>query len=290
MRNILVTGADGQLGRSLRRLARHSADNYLFAGRAELDLLDARSVRRALRANRVDAVVNCAAYTDVERAETDAAAADAVNRAAVRSLAEAALDVDAVLLHISTDFVFDGRSSRPYREEDPAAPLSVYGRTKLAGEAEIAAVGCRHLIFRTAWLYSEYGRNFVRTMLRLMSERTELRVVDDQTGTPTYAGDLAGALFRILDSGAYAARSGLYHYSAEGSCSWYAFACEIARLTGSACRILPCTAAEYGARAPRPAYSVLDKSKFKTDFGIPLPRWRTALARCLKNLHQPFEP
>ena len=197
--NILVTGANGQLGREMQRLGAVSPNNYLFTDVAELDITDPEAVRRCVTGNRIGAIVNCAAYTNVERAEEDEATADRLNRAAVGNLARAAAEADALLVHVSTDYVFDGCASLPYTEEDPTAPRSAYGRTKLAGEETVRASGCRHLILRTAWLYSEYGNNFLKTMLRLTAERETLNVVFDQVGTPTYAGDLALAIFSILE-------------------------------------------------------------------------------------------
>ena len=285
--NILVTGANGQLGREMQRLGAVSPNNYLFTDVAELDITDAAAVRACVAEHGIDTIVNCAAYTNVERAEEDEAAADLLNRQAVENLARAAAEAGALLVHVSTDYVFDGRASEPYTEESPTAPLSVYGRTKLAGEEAVRAAGCRHLILRTAWLYSEYGNNFLKTMLRLTAERESLNVVFDQVGTPTYAGDLALAIFSILEGGLDRGNEGIYHFSDEGVCSWYDFAVEIARATGrNRCRIAPCRTAEYPTKAPRPAYSVLDKSKLKQPFGIDIPHWRESMFYCLKRLQR----
>lgn len=292
--NILVTGANGQLGREMQRLGAVSPNNYLFTDVAELDITDPEAVRRCVTGNRIEAIVNCAAYTNVERAEEDEATADRLNRAAVGNLARAAAEADALLVHVSTDYVFDGCASLPYTEEDPTAPRSAYGRTKLAGEETVRASGCRHLILRTAWLYSEYGNNFLKTMLRLTAERETLNVVFDQVGTPTYAGDLALAIFSILEGGLDRGHEGTYHFSDEGVCSWYDFAVEIARAAGhDRCRISPCRTADYPTKAVRPAFSVLDKGKLKRTFGIEIPHWRESMFYCLKRLqamqNQPSE-
>lgn len=221
----------------------------------------------------------------MERAEQEPETAERINRMAAANLAAAAARCDATLVHISTDYVFDGSGNVPYREQDATAPLGVYGRTKLAGEREVLASGCRHLILRTAWLYSPFGKNFCKTMLRLTAERPEVRVVFDQVGTPTYAADLAGAVTGILARGEDRMHGGLYHFSNEGVCSWYDFAHEIARLAGhDACRVLPCHTDEFPTGVQRPRYSVLDKTKIKDTFGLRIPHWRDALADCLERL------
>lgn len=283
--NILVTGANGQLGREMQRLGAVSPNNYIFTDVAELDVTDAGAVLRAAEQTRAEAIVNCAAYTNVERAEEDEATADLLNRLAPANLAAAAAATGATLIHISTDYVFDGTAHLPYAEQAPTAPLGVYGRTKLAGEQVVAASGCSHLILRTAWLYSAFGNNFLKTMLRLTAERESLSVVFDQIGTPTYAGDLALAIFSVIEGGQLRGNEGIYHFSDEGACSWYDFAVEIAAAVGhDKCRIAPCHTAEYPSKAPRPAYSVLDKSKFKTTFGIEIPHWRESMLYCLKTM------
>ena len=228
MLNILITGANGQLGRSLQRLGGVSPHNYICTDVAELDITDAGAVLRAVREHRIDVIVNCAAYTDVEKAEEAEARADLLNHKAAGNLAAAAKETGATLFHVSTDYVFDGTAHTPYTEDVTPSPLGAYGRTKLAGERAVMASGCRYLIFRTAWLYSEYGKNFLKTMLCLSSERERLQVVFDQIGTPTYAGDLALALFSIIEAGRYAGNEGVYHFTNEGVCSWYDFATEIA--------------------------------------------------------------
>lgn len=285
MLNILITGANGQLGNEMRRLGAVSPHNYLFTDVAELDITDAAAVGELMRRERIDIVVNCAAYTNVERAEEDEATAHVLNCEAVRNMAEAAAATGATLIHVSTDYVFDGRGHLPYREEDPTSPLGAYGRTKLAGEQAVIDSGCKYLIFRTAWLYSEFGNNFLKTMLRLTAEREELKVVFDQIGTPTYAGDLALAIFAIIEGERYAGNEGVYHFTNEGVASWYDFAVEIAAAAGNdACRILPCHTAEFPTKAARPAYSVLDKTKVKRTFGIEIPHWRESMLYCLEKL------
>ena len=283
--NILVTGANGQLGREMQRLSAVSPNNYTFTDVAELDVTDAGAVRQAVAQTRAEVIVNCAAYTNVERAEEDEAAADRLNRGAAENLARAAEANGATLIHVSTDYVFDGTAHTPYREDTAPSPLGAYGRTKLAGERAVMASGCRYLIFRTAWLYSEYGHNFLKTMLRLTSERDTLQVVFDQIGTPTYAGDLALAIFSIIESERYAGNEGVYHFTDEGVCSWYDFATEIAAAAGhDSCRIIPCHTSEFPTKAQRPAYSVLDKTKIKTTFQMDIPHWREAMKYCLEKL------
>lgn len=283
--NILVTGANGQLGREMQRLSAVSPNNYTFTDVAELDVTDAGAVRQAVAQTRAEVIVNCAAYTNVERAEEDEEAADRLNRGAAENLARAAEANGATLIHVSTDYVFDGTAHTPYTEDGTPSPLGAYGRTKLAGERAVMASGCRYLIFRTAWLYSEYGNNFLKTMLRLTSERDTLQVVFDQIGTPTYAGDLALAIFSIIESERYAGNEGVYHFTDEGVCSWYDFATEIAAAAGhDSCHIIPCHTSEFPTKATRPAYSVLDKTKFKETFRMDIPHWREALIYCMKRL------
>lgn len=283
--NILVTGANGQLGREMQRLSAVSPNNYTFTDVAELYVTDAGAVRQAVAQTRAEVIVNCAAYTNVERAEEDEEAADRLNRGAAENLARAAEANGATLIHVSTDYVFDGTAHTPYREDTAPSPLGAYGRTKLAGERAVMASGCRYLIFRTAWLYSEYGHNFLKTMLRLTSERDTLQVVFDQIGTPTYAGDLALAIFSLIETGRYAGNEGVYHFTDEGVCSWYDFAVEIAAAAGhGTCRIIPCHTSEYPTKAQRPAYSVLDKTRFKETFRMDIPHWREALIYCMKRL------
>lgn len=280
---ILVTGAEGQLGRSIRRVAQGAEDEYLFTDVAELDITDRTCVVEYVRNVRPDVIVNCAAYTNVERAEEEESVAHLLNATAVAHLAEAAREVDALLVHFSTDYVFMGGCCGLLTESSNPQPLSAYGRSKLAGEEAVMASGCHYIIIRTAWLYSPYGNNFVKTMLRLTSERSEVRVVSDQLGSPTYALDLAEAVVAIISERNF--REGLYHYTNLGECSWWQFACEIARLAGhDGCKIMPCTTEEYGARAARPHYAVLDKSKFMKTFARDIPEWRESLKKCIDEL------
>lgn len=283
--NILVTGARGQLGSELRALAAAEVEHhFMFTDVAELDITCAEAVERLVREQRVQAIINCAAYTQVDRAEDDEETADKINHRAVANLARAAAAADALLVHISTDYVFGGRGNTPFSEQDTPAPLGVYGRTKLAGEEAVRAAGCRHIILRTAWLYSTYGANFVKTMRRLMAERDELKVVMDQVGSPTYAADLAAAILHILRQPLTPQQLGTYHYTNEGVCSWYDFACAIRSLScpESACRVQPCRSWEFPAKVQRPAYSVLDKAAIKQAFGLTIPHWFTSLQRCIR--------
>ena len=285
MLNILITGANGQLGSSLRQLGSVSPNNYLATDVAELDITDAGAVLQTVKEQRIDVIVNCAAYTNVDRAEEDETAADLLNHRAVANLATAARERGAMLIHISTDYVFRGDKSTPYAEDDPTDPTGAYGRTKLAGERAVQQSGCRYLIFRTAWLYSEFGNNFLRTMLRLTAERDSLSVVFDQVGTPTYAGDLARAIFEIVQGRKYDGREGVYHFSDEGVCSWYDFARAIAGYSGHTdCDIRPCHSSEFPSKVRRPSFSVLDKTKVKQTFGIRIPHWTESLKACIENL------
>lgn len=231
---------------------------------------------------KVDVVVNCAAYTAVDLAEDEQLKADAINHKAVALLADACRRYDATLIHISTDYVFSGEADVPYNEACATAPINAYGRTKLAGERAVEESGCKSIILRTAWLYSEFGRNFCKTMQSLTASRSEIKVVADQIGTPTYAGDLAAAIVHIIESNQLD-KCGVYHYSNEGVCSWHDFACEIARLSGNGeCEVKPCTTADYPTKAQRPRYSVLDKSKFVKTFGLEIPDWKESLKRMIK--------
>ena len=285
MKNVLVTGANGQLGNEMRRLGSISPNNYIFTDVAELDITDKAAVAQFVATNSVDVIVNCAAYTNVDKAEDDQATAELINATAVANLAEAVKAVDGTLIHVSTDYVFGTDGNTPRTEDMPTAPLGVYGVTKLHGEQAIAASGCKALIFRTAWLYSEFGGNFLKTMLRLTSEKEFINVVFDQVGTPTYAGDLAMTIFSIVEGGMYEGNEGIYHFSNEGVCSWYDFAREIARVAGNReCKILPCLSSEYPSKVSRPAYSVLDKSKIKRTFGTTIPHWRESVERCINKL------
>ena len=282
--NILVTGANGQLGRHFRLLASRSQNRWLFTDVEELDITDRDAVSAFVTGNDVKLIVNCAAYTNVDRAESDEATALRINGDAVGILAGAMHEVDGTLIHFSTDYIFGGnKNNTPCTEEEPVNPTGAYGRTKLVGET--AAAECHHLVFRTSWLYSEFGKNFLLTMLNLTASKPELRVVFDQVGTPTYAGDLARAIYTIIESGEYKKHEGFFNYANEGVCSWFDFAKEIARQSGhTACRILPCHSSEYPSPVRRPAYSVLDKTKFKETFHQEIPHWTDSVTVCLKNI------
>ena len=287
MKNVLVTGANGQLGNEMRRLGSVSPNNYIYTDVAELDITDKAAVMEFVAANSVDVIVNCAAYTNVDKAEDDQATAELINATAVANLAEAVKAVDGTLIHVSTDYVFGTDGNTPRTEDMPTNPLGVYGATKLHGEQAIAASGCKSLIFRTAWLYSEFGNNFLKTMLRLTSERPAINVVFDQVGSPTYAGDLAVLIFSIIEYGAYEGNEGIYHFSNEGVCSWYDFATEIAVAAGhTACRVNPCHSNEFPSKVTRPPYSVLDKSKVKRTFDVEIPHWRESMIHCINRLKQ----
>ena len=296
--NILVTGANGQLGNEMRRIATQSQDTYIFTDIVEqegvattlLDITDLEAVRRLVAEQHVEAIVNCAAYTNVDAAESNEALAERLNADAPENLAKAMKEVGGWLVQISTDYVF-GREpyNRPCREDQTGTPTGVYGLTKLHGEQKILATGCCHIIIRTAWLYSEFGKNFCKTMLQLTATRPSLKVVFDQCGTPTYAWDLALAIQHILARCASAenpeAYQGIYHFSNEGVCSWYDFTKMIAEYSGrTACDIQPCHSNEFPSPVARPAYSVLDKTKIKETFGVAVPYWTDSLKQCLRNL------
>ena len=283
--NILVTGANGQLGSEMRRLGAVSPNNYIFTDVAELDITDAVAVAVFVKQYSIEAIVNCAAYTNVDKAESDEQTAELINATAVGNLAIAAKEAGATLFHVSTDYVFGLEGNTPRTEDMPTAPLGVYGLTKLHGEHAIKESGCKALILRTAWLYSEFGNNFLKTMMRLTAEREQLNVVFDQVGTPTYAGDLALAIFSIIEAGVYEGNEGVYHFSNEGACSWYDFAVEIAAAAGNTrCRINPCHSSEFPSPVTRPPYSVLDKTKIKDTFGIDIPHWRESMEYCIKRI------
>ena len=286
-KNVLITGANGQLGNEMRRLGAVSPNNYIYTDVAELDITNAAAVSQFVRDNKVDVIVNCAAYTNVDKAESDEVTAELINATAVKNLAKAMKEVDGTLFHVSTDYVFGNEGNTPRTEDMPLNPLGVYGRTKLRGEQAVAEVGCKAVIIRTAWLYSEFGNNFLKTMIRLTAEREQLNVVFDQVGTPTYAGDLALAIFSIIEGDIYAGNEGVYHFSNEGVCSWYDFATEIAVAAGNtACKVQPCHSSEFPSPVKRPSFSVLDKTKIKTTFGIEIPHWRDSMLYCIKRLKQ----
>ena len=287
---ILVTGANGQLGMSLRRLAAQEGNphSWVFTDVVDgpdtvrLDITDQEAVRALVAREGVEALVNCAAYTNVEAAEDNEALAELLNATAVGILAEAMKDAGGLLVHISTDYVFGKEPyNTPCREDRKGTPTGVYGLTKLHGEEAILRSGVRSVILRTAWLYSEFGKNFVKTMLRLTAEKPVLQVVFDQAGTPTYAGDLAAAILRVLERPV----PGIYHYSNEGVCSWFDFARMIAAYAGhTACDIRPCHSDEFPSKVHRPAYSVLDKTKVKETYGLSIPYWTDSLQLCIRKL------
>lgn len=284
MKTVLVTGANGQLGQSIRRVAgQHTSYHFLYTDVDTLDLCDGEAVSAFIRDNDVAYVLNCAAYTAVDKAEDDEALCLRINSDAVRNLGMAAQAVGAKVIHVSTDYVFDGTNCRPYVETDVTCPVSAYGRTKLAGELALRETCPESVIIRTAWLYSEYGNNFVKTMLRLGAEREELRVIFDQVGTPTYAGDLAKAMLVMLDIDQVDGFvPGVYHFSNEGVCSWYDFTIKILQLAAITCHVVPIEAKDYPAKAIRPPYSVLNKGKIKITYGLRIPYWEDSLKTCIQ--------
>ncbi len=282
---ILVTGSKGQLGSSLRRVFDNDpAIDATYTDHDTLDITDRDAVYRFLGDNKFDIVVNCAAYTAVDKAESDEILASALNTGAVGNLAEAAVKNGTRVIHISTDYVFSGQGCRPYEENDEPYPQSIYGRTKLEGEALLTSFCQNALIIRTAWLYSEFGGNFVKTMLRLAETRPEINVVADQIGTPTYAGDLAEAIHRIVSSGEW--KPGIYHFTDEGVASWYDFTKAIFEIAGRDVKVNPIKTSEYPTQAKRPLYSVLSKKKIKKAFGLEIPYWRDSLKTCISQLKQ----
>ena len=299
---ILVTGANGQLGMEMRIVAKGSADRYIFTDVSQvegfdteyLDITNLEAVRRFVADNNVEVIVNCAAYTNVDAAEINLALAEKLNAEAPENLAKAMKEVNGLLVHISTDYVFGGDPyNTPCREDQKGTPTGVYGLTKLHGEEAILRTNCKHVIIRTSWLYSEYGKNFCKTMLSLTATKPELKVVFEQVGTPTYALDLAKAIAVIIEDYKTSSmlnahsypKTGIYHYSNEGVCSWYDFATMIAEMAGHTdCKISPCHSNEFPSPVKRPAYSVLDKTKIKETFNIEIPYWTTSLKKCLERL------
>lgn len=284
--NILVTGANGQLGNEMRIVAKNSADNYIFTDVAELDITNAEAVEKMVMDNDVKVIVNCAAYTNVDKAEDDREFAEILNAKAAENLAVAIKKNNGLLVHVSTDYVFGGtKNNTPCKEDEPANPTGVYGVTKLHGEQAIMATGCHYIIIRTAWLYSEFGKNFLKTMLNLTDTKPQLKVVFDQVGSPTYAYDLALAIFDIVENRKYEGNDGIYHFSNEGVCSWFDFTKMIAEYAGNTqCDIQPCHSDEFPSKVVRPSYSVLDKTKIKATFGTVVPYWTDSLKVCMNNL------
>ena len=295
--NILVTGANGQLGNEMRIIAQNSTDRYIFTDVNQvegvettyLDITDFEAIQKMISENEVKAIVNCAAWTNVDACENDeqlAALAEKLNAEAPKNLAKAMKEVDGLLIHVSTDYVFGQEPyNTPCHPEQKGTPTGVYGATKKQGEENILASGCNHIILRTAWLYSEFGKNFCKTMLNLTATKPQLKVVFDQCGTPTYAYDLASAIYDIITNRKYEGNTGIYHYSNEGVTSWYDFTQMIARIAGhNDCDIQSCYSSEYPSPVKRPAYSVLDKKTFKDTFGIKVPYWVDSLEVCIKNI------
>ena len=289
--NILVTGANGQLGNEIQIAAKKSKDNYIFTdvcdGYKKLDITDLDAIRREVADNDIKCIVNCAAWTNVDLAETAGDIVEKLNATAPENLAIAMKEVGGLLVHISTDYVFGAEPyNKPCNENQQGTPTGVYGLTKKHGEEKIIATGANHIIIRTAWLYSEFGKNFLKTMLNLTASKPELKVVFDQCGTPTYAGDLAETIFHIVENRLYEGNDGIYHYSNEGVCSWYDFTKAIANLAGNtACNIQPCHSNEFPSPVTRPAYSVLDKTKIKKTFNITIPYWTDSLKKCMSNMN-----
>lgn len=288
--NILVTGANGQLGNEIQKVSKHSQDHYIFTdvcdGYEKLDITNLDAIRQMVAQFDVKCIINCAAWTNVDAAETAGDIVEQLNAKAPENLAMAMKEVGGLLVHISTDYVFGGDPyNTPCREDQKGSPTGVYGRTKLHGEQRILATGVKHIIIRTAWLYSEFGKNFVKTMLSLTATKPQLKVVFDQCGTPTYAGDLADVIYDIIENRKFDNNEGIYHFSNEGVCSWYDFTKVIAQMAGhTTCDIQPCHSDEFPSPVKRPAYSVLDKSKIKDTFSITIPYWTDSLRKCIAAL------
>lgn len=288
--NILVTGAGGQLGNEMQLVAKESKDSFIFTdvceGYTHLDITSLEDIRKMVKENDIKCIINCAAWTNVDAAETAGDIVETLNATAPENLAKAMKEVDGLLVHVSTDYVFGGDPyNTPCKEDQKGTPTGVYGLTKLHGEEKIIATGVNHIILRTAWLYSEFGKNFVKTMLNLTATNPQLKVVFDQCGTPTYALDLAKTINHIVENRLFEGNSGIYHFSNEGVCSWYDFTIKIARLAGNTeCNIQPCHSSEFPSPVTRPAYSVLDKTKIKETFGINIPYWVDSLEACMRNM------
>ncbi len=282
MGKVLVTGAAGQLGSEIRAIA--PSEGYIFADRSVLDISDKEVMALFIDLNDIDTIINCAAYTAVDKAEEDVENADLINHIAIKNMAEIAREKGLKLVHVSTDYVFDGKNYKPYTEEDSPNPTGIYGKTKLAGEEALMKIAPRNsIIIRTSWVYSSFGNNFVKTMLRLGKERDELGVIYDQIGTPTYAADLAAAILEILPK-IDNPKPEIYHYSNEGAISWYDFAKEIMKMAKLSCQINPIETWQYPTPAKRPHYSLLNKAKIKRDFDLTIPYWKDSLSACLTKL------
>jgi len=283
--NVLVTGSNGQLGNEIRvASAAFSAFTFHFTDVAELDICNKSDLEQFVVENNIQAIINCAAYTAVDKAEDDVDLCYKINCEAVQNIAEVALVHNIKIVHVSTDYVFDGTSHLPLTEEMPTAALGVYGKSKLAGENALMQTNSNAVIVRTSWLYSSFGGNFVKTMIKLGTERDTLNVIFDQVGTPTYAADLAVAILKILSAESFV--PGIYHYSNEGVCSWYDFTKKIHKMAGVNCLVKPIETKDYPTRTPRPHYSVLNKSKIKTTYGIEIPYWEDSLEKCIAKLQE----
>lgn len=282
---ILITGANGQLGNEFRSLsAKYPGDSFIFLTRQELSIDNADNVRQVLQEHNPHWVVNCAAYTAVDKAETEKELAMAINAEGAGTLAAVCKELGSRFIHISTDYVFDGSSASPYREDAATGPINTYGQTKLRGEELVLSNNSDAMIIRTSWVYSYFGNNFVKTMLRLMNERESINVVSDQVGSPTYAADLAAAIMQIIHSNPNGNAKGIFHYSNEGEISWYQFAQAIKELTGSSCNVNPIPSSQYPTPAKRPQYSLLDKSRIRNAFHLEIPHWKKSLEACIDRL------
>ncbi|MDP4239740.1 MAG: dTDP-4-dehydrorhamnose reductase [Bacteroidota bacterium] len=283
MTTILVTGSHGQLGNEMQQAAKRFPDfNYIYTDIEDLDICDKVALQAFVKANKVNIIVNCAAYTAVDKAEDDVELCYRINRDAVQNLGEVAYENGLKVVHVSTDYVFDGTNYMPYTEDQPVCPATVYGKSKLAGEQALLGSCNQIVILRTAWLYSSFGNNFVKTMMKLGIERDSINVVFDQIGSPTYAADLADTILKVLSHETFV--PGIYHFSDEGVCSWYDFTKTIHRIAGITCDVRPIDTKDYPARTPRPQYSVLNKAKIKTTYGIVIPHWEDSLVKCIEIL------
>jgi dTDP-4-dehydrorhamnose reductase len=285
MQTILITGSHGQLGNEMQQAAnRFQSFNFLYTDVEDLDICDKAALNSYVKANNVNIIVNCAAYTAVDKAEDDVALCYKINSDAVRNIGKVAKENGIKVVHISTDYVFDGTNYIPYTEDQPVCPSSVYGKSKLSGEQALIESCDQAVIIRTAWLYSSFGNNFVKTMMKLGTERDSLNVIFDQIGSPTYAADLADTILRVISHDTFV--PGIYHFSDEGVCSWYDFTISIHRIAGIDCNVHPIETKDYPARTPRPHYSVLNKAKIKSTYGIVIPHWEVSLEKCIEILKQ----
>ena len=280
MQNILITGSNGQLGNEMQAISKkHPNFQYFFTDVDELDITDKEQIRKFVVENNIHFVVNCAAYTAVDKAEDEEKKAYLINCDAVKNISEIAAEHNLKVIHVSTDYVFDGTNHIPYTENMPVSPTSIYGKSKLAGEKKMMQTAPQSIIIRTSWLYSTFGNNFVKTMIKLGRERDSLNVIFDQVGTPTYAADLAATIMKVLNFEKWI--SGIYHFSNEGVCSWYDFAKTIHRLAGVDCKVNPIETKDYPVRTPRPFYSVLNKAKIKLTYQVEIPHWEESLEKCI---------